>query len=73
MTARELEILGLLVEGWPNGRVAAGLVVAERTVATHLEHILHKLQVPTRTAAVALALRLGLYVPPPITLGQNRA
>ena len=59
LTPRELEIIGLLVEAWPNGRIAATLVVAERTVATHLEHILDKLQVATRTAAAALALRLG--------------
>jgi DNA-binding CsgD family transcriptional regulator len=73
LTPRELEIIGLLVEGWPNARIAATLVVAERTVATHMEHILAKLQVATRTAAAALALRLGLYIPRQITLGQNRA
>jgi DNA-binding CsgD family transcriptional regulator len=73
LTPRELEILGLLVEGWPNGRIAARLVIAERTVATHLEHILAKLQVSTRTAAAAVALRLGLYVPPQITLGRHSA
>jgi DNA-binding CsgD family transcriptional regulator len=72
LTPRELEILGLLVEGWPNGRIAAGLVVAERTVATHLEHILVKLRVPTRTGAAAVALRLGLYIPRRITLAGSR-
>jgi DNA-binding CsgD family transcriptional regulator len=71
LTPRELEIIGLLVEGWPNGRIAATLVVAERTVATHLEHILAKLQVATRTSAAALALRLGLYIPHQITLGGH--
>jgi DNA-binding CsgD family transcriptional regulator len=73
LTPRELEILGLLVEGWPNARIAATLVIAERTVATHLEHILAKLDVTTRAAAAALALRLGLYIPRRITLRENRS
>jgi DNA-binding CsgD family transcriptional regulator len=72
LTPRELEIIGLLVEGWSNARIATTLVVAERTVATHLEHILAKLQVATRTAAAALALRLGLYIPHQITLRRHR-
>ena len=63
LTPRELEILGLLVEGWSNPRIAAALVVADRTVAAHVEHILAKLLVPTRVAAAVLALRLGLYIP----------
>lgn len=63
LTPRELQVLGLLVEGWSNPRIAAALVVAGHTVATHLEHILAKLAVPTRAAAGVLALRQGLYVP----------
>jgi DNA-binding CsgD family transcriptional regulator len=63
LTRRELEVLGLLVEGWPNHAIALGLAVTERTVAAHVEHILTKLTVPTRTAAAATALRAGLYVP----------
>jgi DNA-binding CsgD family transcriptional regulator len=73
LTPRELEIIGLLAEGWPNARIAATLVVAERTVATHLEHILAKLDVTTRAAAAAMALRIGLYIPRQITLRRNRA
>jgi DNA-binding CsgD family transcriptional regulator len=63
LTCRELEILGLLVEGWPNRRIAAALYIAQRTVAAHIEHILPKLGAPTRTLAAVRALRLGLYVP----------
>jgi DNA-binding CsgD family transcriptional regulator len=63
LTRRELEILGLIVEGWPNWRIAAALALAQRTVNTHLEHILAKLEVPTRTVAAVRALRFGLYVP----------
>jgi DNA-binding CsgD family transcriptional regulator len=73
LTSRELEVLGLLVEGWPNLRIAAILFLAERTVAAHLEHILAKLAVPTRAAAAALALRQGLYFPRQLTLGLDRA
>jgi DNA-binding NarL/FixJ family response regulator len=61
-----LEILGLIVEGWPNHRIAAALALAQRTVNTHLEHILAKLGAPTRTVAAARALRFGLYVPRPL-------
>ncbi|MGI5211395.1 LuxR C-terminal-related transcriptional regulator [Plantactinospora sp. CA-290183] len=63
LTWRELEILGLLVEGWSNQRIASGLVIALRTVAAHVEHVLTKLAAPGRTLAAVRALRLGLYVP----------
>lgn len=66
LTGRELEILGLIIEGWPNRRIAAALFVAERTVAAHVEHILPKLGASTRTLAAVRALRLGLYVPLPL-------
>ncbi len=66
LTRRELEILGLLVEGWPNHRIAAAMVVAQRTVNSHLEHILAKLSAPSRTLAAIRALRFGLYVPRPL-------
>jgi DNA-binding CsgD family transcriptional regulator len=63
LTARELEVLGLLVEGWPNHRIAPALFITERTVASHVEHIVAKLAVPSRTLAAVRALRYGLYVP----------
>ncbi|MGY1753438.1 response regulator transcription factor [Blastococcus sp. SYSU D01042] len=63
LTPRELEVLGLLVEGCSNQEIARALVVAPRTVAAHLEHILVKLQAPTRTLAAVRAERDGLYVP----------
>ena len=40
LTPRELEVLGLLVEGCSNHEIARTLVVAPRTVAAHLEHVL---------------------------------
>jgi len=63
LTPRELEVLGLLVEGCSNQEIARTLVVAPRTVAAHLEHILVKLGAPTRTLAAVRAERDGLYVP----------
>jgi DNA-binding CsgD family transcriptional regulator len=68
LTGRELEILGLIVEGWPNRRIAAALFLAQRTVAAHVEHILPKLGAPSRTLAAVRALRLGLYVPLPLAV-----
>ena len=63
LTPRELEVLGLLVDGRSNREIACALVVAQRTVAAHIEHILVKLVTPTRTLAAVRAERAGLYVP----------
>jgi DNA-binding CsgD family transcriptional regulator len=63
LTPRELEVLGLLIEGSSNTEIARVLLVAPRTVAAHLEHILPKLVAPTRTLAAVRAERAGLYVP----------
>jgi DNA-binding CsgD family transcriptional regulator len=65
LTPRELEVLGHLIEGRSNHEIAAALVVAPRTVAAHLEHILEKLHAPTRTLAAVRSEREGLYVPAP--------
>jgi DNA-binding CsgD family transcriptional regulator len=63
LTPRELEVLGLLIDGCSNQQIARALVVAPRTVAAHLEHILAKFDAPTRTLAAVRAEREGLYVP----------
>lgn len=63
LTPRELEVLGLVIDGCSNQEIARTLVVAPRTVAAHIEHLLVKLDVRTRTAAAARAEREGLYVP----------
>jgi DNA-binding CsgD family transcriptional regulator len=63
LTPRELEVLGLLIDGCSNQQIARALVVAPRTVAAHLEHILVKLDAPSRTLAAVRAEREGLYVP----------
>lgn len=57
LTEREREILGLMVEGLPNHDIAERLVVSQSTVKFHVSNILSKLDVSTRTEAVALALK----------------
>lgn len=57
LTEREREILALMVEGLANHDIAARLVVSQSTVKFHVSNILSKLDVATRTEAVALALK----------------
>ena len=55
VTPREREVLRLLAEGLTNRQIASRLVVSEHTVHRHVTNILRKLDVPSRTAAAALA------------------
>lgn len=71
LTPRELEVLGLLLEGMSNAQIADRLVLAPRTVASHLEHILRKLETATRTQAAVRADREGLYVPAELSAQQR--
>lgn len=57
LTAREKEILSLMVAGLSNEDIAARLVVSRSTVKFHVSNVLSKLGVATRTEAVAHALR----------------
>ena len=63
LTPRELEILGLMIEGWSNQHIASALGVSARTVASHVEHVMVKLRASTRELAAVRAVRQGLYVP----------
>jgi NarL family two-component system response regulator LiaR len=60
LTEREREILALMVDGLPNQEIAEKLVVSQSTVKFHVSNILSKLEVNTRTEAVALALKSKL-------------
>jgi DNA-binding NarL/FixJ family response regulator len=63
LTGRELEVLGLVAEGLSNRQISKRLFLSETTVKTHLVHIYAKLEVDSRTAAVAAATRSGLIRP----------
>jgi LuxR family transcriptional regulator, maltose regulon positive regulatory protein len=60
LTARELEVLGLLAAGASNRAIAEQLVVSLETVKKHLSHLFDKLGAANRTQAVARARQLGL-------------
>jgi DNA-binding CsgD family transcriptional regulator len=60
VTAREREVLRLLAEGLTNQQIAERLVVSPHTVHRHVTNILRKLDLPSRAAAAAYAVRSGL-------------
>jgi LuxR family transcriptional regulator, maltose regulon positive regulatory protein len=60
LTARELEVLGLLAAGAPNRTIAEQLVVTPETVKKHLSHVFDKLGAANRTQVVARARELEL-------------
>lgn len=62
LTAREREVLQLLAEGLPNKAIAQRLTISEHTVKFHVNAILTKLGVQSRTEAVVRAVRLGLIM-----------
>jgi DNA-binding NarL/FixJ family response regulator len=57
LTRREREVLGLLTHAYRQEEIASKLLISPKTVATHIQHILDKLEVRSRTEAVAVALR----------------
>lgn len=60
LTKREMEVLGLVVEGKSSKEVAEELYVSKRTVDFHLANIYEKLQVSNRVQAFRRATSLGL-------------
>jgi DNA-binding NarL/FixJ family response regulator len=60
LTARELEVLELIVGGQSNKEIAASLKITEATVKSHINSILSKLGVTDRTQAATTALQRGL-------------
>jgi PAS domain S-box-containing protein len=60
LTGREKEVLTLLSEGKSTQDVAADMCISASTVRNHTQHILHKLNVHSRFAAINLGQKLGL-------------
>jgi HD-GYP domain-containing protein (c-di-GMP phosphodiesterase class II) len=60
LTAREIEVLGLLARGHSNKAIASALVVTPKTVSSHVESIYRKIDVSSRAAATLFATQHGL-------------
>ena len=60
LTGRERDVLALIAQGRSNKRIALELGISEKTVKTHVGHVLAKLGVTDRTQAALLAVQQGL-------------
>jgi DNA-binding NarL/FixJ family response regulator len=60
LTPREVDVLRLVAEGRANKEIAASLFISQNTVASHVNTILAKLGVESRTAAATWAIRHGI-------------
>jgi len=60
LTQREVEVIGLVAQGMRNKEIAASLGISEETAQVHVKHILAKLKVKDRSAAITVALRRGI-------------
>ena len=60
LSARELEVLGLVARGNANKEIAARLAISEETVKSHMTKILAKLRANDRTHAVTIGLQRGI-------------
>jgi DNA-binding NarL/FixJ family response regulator len=60
LTIRELQVLGLVRDGYRNKLIADQLAIAESTVNFHIKNIMAKLRANDRTHAVTIAVRRGL-------------
>ncbi|NUR09576.1 MAG: helix-turn-helix transcriptional regulator, partial [Nocardioidaceae bacterium] len=65
LTARELDVLALLVDGLSNAGIAEALVLSPKTVGHHVSSVLAKLGEPSRSRAAAAAVRRGIVRPAP--------
>jgi DNA-binding CsgD family transcriptional regulator len=61
LTARELDVLELVAEGYSTAEIARALWITEDTVRTHVKRTLARLEARTRAHAVAIAYRNRLW------------
>lgn len=59
LTARELDVLRLIRDGYRNKQIADQLTISENTVNFHIKNLMEKLRANDRTHAVTIALRRG--------------
>jgi two-component system, NarL family, response regulator YdfI len=62
LTPREIEVLGMMVEGWGNKEISMRLGISEHTVKFHVASIMGKLNASSRTEAVTSGIRHGLIM-----------
>lgn len=60
LTPRELEVLQLIASGMSNKEISESLVITEKTVKTHVSHLLDKLGFSDRTQAAIYAVKRGI-------------
>ena len=60
LSAREIQVLELIVRGLANKQIAYALSIAEHTVKNHVKNILSKLAVQDRTQAATVAIQRGI-------------
>lgn len=60
LSAREIEVLSLVAQGQSNREIGKKLFLTEATVKSHMGHVFNKLDVTSRTAAVAEARQRGI-------------
>jgi two-component system, NarL family, nitrate/nitrite response regulator NarL len=71
LTPRELEVLALVVAGYPNKEIARACAVSEETIKHHLTHIFDKVGVSSRLELAVLATKSGLVSEPAVPRSSN--
>ena len=74
LTAREREVLSLVVRGYSNADVCEACYISEGTVKTHIRHILGKLELTDRTQLIVFAYEQGIVQPSrrPVAMTMSR-